>query len=85
MIKRYRKRPVVIEAEKFTLDNAEEVTEWCGGILTDFSPHLFITIKTLEGDHKAQLGDFIIKGVKGEFYLCKPGIFEATHEEVKDI
>jgi len=42
-----------------------------------------INIKTLEGDHSASWGDFIIKGVKGEFYPCKPDIFELTYSEVK--
>ena len=43
-----------------------------------------LTIKTLEGEHKASIGDFIIKGVKGEFYPCKPDIFYETYEIVID-
>ena len=39
-----------------------------------------MVVNTLEGDHQADLGDFIIKGIKGEFYPCKPDIFEATYE-----
>jgi hypothetical protein len=45
----------------------------------------FLIIKTLEGDHKANLGDFIIKGVKGEIYSCKPDIFEMTYERVEQL
>jgi len=80
---KYRKKPVVIEAQKFTLDNAREVSKWCDGTLLDFSPHRpFIEIPTDEGIMKASLGDFIIRGIKGEFYPCKPDIFEATYEPV---
>ncbi len=61
MIKKYRKKPVIIEAYK-----------------TD-KP---VVIKTLEGDMKVSIGDFIITGVNGEQYPCKPDIFEKTYEEV---
>lgn len=47
------------------------------------TPHS-ISIRTLEGDMRAELGDWIIKGVQGEFYPCKPDIFAATHEAVTD-
>ena len=43
-----------------------------------------LIIPTLEGDHTARPGDFIIRGVKGEFYPCKPDIFEMTYERVKE-
>lgn len=43
-----------------------------------------LIIETLEGTHEASMYDFIIKGVKGEFYPCKPDIFEMTYEKVKD-
>lgn len=46
-------------------------------------PYIELTIPTLEGDHVAKHGDFIIKGVKGEFYPCKPDIFAATHDPVE--
>lgn len=42
-----------------------------------------LIIPTLEGDHETSVGDYIIKGIKGEFYPCKPDIFEATYEKVK--
>ena len=75
----FRKRPVVIEARRYTRNGleADEVAQWCGGMQTDDG----CIIHTLEGDHLAQYGDWIIKGVKGEFYPCKPDIFAATYEE----
>jgi len=79
----YRKKPVVIEAKQldFTIKSRDEIASWCGGRTQE---HLSgITIPTLEGDHYAQVGDFIIKGVKGEFYPCKPEIFEMTYEPVE--
>ena len=47
-------------------------------------PYIELTIPTLEGDHIARHGDWIIRGVKGEFYPCKPDIFEATYEPVPE-
>ena len=84
MIKQYRKKPVVIEAVQHTGSNFKEVTGFCpditGAVLT--GKGLTLSVKTPEGTMKASLGDYIIKGVKGEFYPCKPDIFEATYEEV---
>lgn len=74
----YRKKPVVIEAEQFVNTNPINWRLWCGA--EDYGNHLII--HTLEGDHRADLGDYIIKGVKGEFYPCKPDIFEMTYEKV---
>jgi hypothetical protein len=77
---KYRKKPVVIDARQYTRNglDAEKVAEWCGGDQTDDG----CIIHTLEGDHLASYGDWIIKGVKGEFYPCKPDIFEQTYEPV---
>jgi len=86
----YRKKPVVIEAEQLRTDNAEGLAQWCGGVamrvptdkplpVQEMPPAIFI--ETLEGDMRADLGDWIIQGIKGEFYPCKPDIFEATYEE----
>jgi len=81
---KYRKKPVVIEAVQFTLDSAIHARDFCDGILFDNSPvRPWINIKTLEGTMRADLGDWIIKGVKGEFYPCKPDIFEATYDKVE--
>ena len=78
----YRKKPVVIEAKLFTEFNYRDLAEWCNGVVRarddNFEP--YINIYTLEGTMTASLGDYIIKGIKGEFYPCKPDIFEATYE-----
>lgn len=76
---KYRKKPVVIEAFKFTVD---EVPQWWRDrqdIRIEVDTCTAI-IPTLEGDMRASRGDWIIKGIKGEIYPCKPDIFEATHE-----
>jgi hypothetical protein len=76
----FRKKPVVIEARQYTRNGleAERVAEWCGGRQTDDG----CEIVTKEGTMLASYGDWIIKGVKGEFYPCKPDIFRATYDEV---
>lgn len=79
---KYRKKPVVIEAVQWLGDNHEEVTSFQGGC-AEYQGGAVI-IDTLEGEMKARVGDYIIKGVKGEFYPCKPDIFEATYELVAD-
>jgi hypothetical protein len=85
----FRKKPVVIEARQFTPDNADAVAAWCGGrverLAKPSDPTDVFTgldIATLEGIMRASVGDYVIKGVKGEFYPCKPDIFEATYEPV---
>lgn len=82
----YRKKPVVIEARLLTQFNCRDLAEWCNGVVRarddNFEP--YINIYTLEGTMSANLGDFIIKGVKGEFYPCKPDIFFATYELIDD-
>jgi hypothetical protein len=80
---KFRKRPVVIEARVFDpsidYDEALAVIVWAGGwINADGDP----CIDTLEGEMQARPGDWIIRGVKGEFYPCKPDIFAATYEPV---
>lgn len=80
---KYRKKPVVIEAKQWTGANYTEIDIFMqGGRDYNFLGESLI-IKTLEGDHRADLGDFIIKGVHGEFYPCKPDIFEKTYEKVE--
>ena len=88
----FRKKPVVIEAVQFTggWDSAQPILEW----MREHRPlersepwwgdgSDEIAIYTLEGRMAASPGDWIIRGVKGEFYPCKPDIFEATYEEVQ--
>ena len=79
MIKVYRKIPVEIEALKWDGENFAEVKQFCPAA-TWIDDEL--SILTLEGDMSASVGDYIIKGVKGEFYPCKPDIFKLTYEEV---
>lgn len=84
---RYRKKPVEIEAVQWTGLNLEEIKAFVGESLIysifNTEPYVLIKIKTLEGDMIASEGDYIIKGISGEFYPCKPDIFKATYEEVE--
>jgi hypothetical protein len=92
---KYRKKPVVIEAVRWNGTNVDEMLGFMpvqaslrrkdypspranGGVLKGGA----LIIETLEGDLTASPGDWIIKGVQGEFYPCKPDIFEATYEAV---
>ena len=86
----YRKKPVVVEARRYLggyPQDAAPILKWIrenGGEAT-FDPFEHkIEIATLEGIMQASLGDYIIKGIQGEFYPCKPDIFEATYEEVEE-
>lgn len=79
---KYRKKPVVIEAVQFTRGNFEEIEKFVGGDAEWRDRELIIA--TLEGPLHASNNDYIIKGVQGEFYPCKPDIFEATYEAVED-
>jgi hypothetical protein len=80
---RFRKKPVEIEAIQFTGRNDEEVLAFVGENAFDpNSDRPTIVIRTLEGDMTAEVGDWVIRGVQGEFYPCKPDIFAATYEEV---
>ena len=91
---RFRKKPVVIEAMQWdgSLDSITAICEWAN-VLGEDDPHISyltarsfgvhdVLIDTLEGPLRAAVGDWIIRGVAGEFYPCKPGIFEATYEPV---
>ena len=105
--KKFKKRPVVIEAMQLEGTNADmhAVYQWIErNTLGSFEPLDVIEgrkpypasgvsidprdgrliISTLEGLHWADPGDWIIRGVQGEFYPCKPGIFDATYEEATD-
>lgn len=89
---KYRKKPVEIEAFQYDGDFMNKdgyyyVPEWAvnanlEGILYFENGELFVN--TLEGKHHANVGDYIIKGVKGELYPCKPDIFEMTYEAVEE-
>ena len=77
---KYRKRPVVIEAMQWTGDGAALESWAADDIDADVEDDGSLTIHTLEGRMRADLNDWIIKGIKGEFYPCKPDIFAATYE-----
>ena len=82
MIGKYVKRPVVIEAVQWTGDNVDEVKKFVGVDAEYLENKNVILIHTLEGLMTANVKDFIIKGVKGEFYPCKYDIFCETYEAV---
>lgn len=95
---KFRKKPVEIEAVQWTGLNKAEITEFCNDLVAkedddslaesliafDTFPLVKgnVFIKTLEGVHKASPGDWIIRGIKGEYYPCKPDIFEQTYDAV---
>lgn len=91
----YRKKPVVVEAWLFdgTLNSVPKELHYtsfnnglsCSNLIhiddcTD-NPYTFLNVKTLEGNMRASVGDYIIKGINGEFYPCKPDIFNKTYED----
>ena len=80
---KYRKKPVVIEAIQFNGRNSADIHEFCGDKVREPVGKDYLEIETLEGVHIASPGDYIIKGIKGEFYPCKPDIFEMTYEKVE--
>lgn len=83
---KYIKKPVVIEAMQFTKKNWEEVLKFIQCKFTinwTTDGRIICIISTLEGDMKATEGDYIIKGIEGEFYPCKPNIFENSYELVE--
>jgi len=79
---KYRKKPVIIDAVQWTGKNLEELREFVPEAIRHNKIHQPMGIITLEGVMLVSEGDYIIKGVKGEFYPCKPDIFEMTYEEV---
>ena len=83
----YRKKPVTVEAIQWTNDNIVEIQAFCKDAefetrYNNMGIWLDLYINTLEGRMKASNGDYIVKGVNGEFYPCKPDIFEKTYEKV---
>lgn len=78
---KYRKKPIVVEAVKY--ERFDDVYDFVGWENLTAPIEGRVGIVTLEGVVWAQKGDYIIRGVKGEFYPCKPDIFEATYEVVE--
>ena len=85
MIKKYVKKSIVVEAVQNTGDNVSEIHEFMGDKsrpVYKLNGYVYL-IDTLEGTMTANVGDYIIKGVKGEFYPCKPDVFEASYDICK--
>ena len=82
---KYRKKPAVVETMQLTEENLLEVKEWCNGELVPNAETsgYDLYISTLEGIMHADINDYIIQGVEGNFYPCKPDIFEKTYEVVE--
>lgn len=87
-VAKYKKKPVVIEAIQYTQNNIEEVFKFCLNKVKRTGNHITtgdIVISTLEGEMTAKIGAWIIKGIQGEFYPCKPDIFEKTYDTINMI
>jgi len=82
MIRKYIKKPISIEAVKYTGDNFDELQAFAKDDVYIQDGYVFV--HTIEGDMKMvnKTGDYLIKGIQGEFYFCEKNIFEATYEEV---
>ena len=90
-IKKYRQKPVIIEAMQLNAGkrgNLEVVINWAGArqwyVDMDNHDECYICLSIPEGTMKAKNGDWVIRGVKGEHYPCKPDIFEQTYEEAAE-
>lgn len=93
---KYRKKPVTVEAVQYDNLNKEQIEKFVGTTLREHTeshhydnglpvpPMRYLFIETLEGEMTVSPGDYVIKGVNGEFYPCKPDIFEKTYEQVDD-
>jgi len=90
-VQRYIKKPIIIEAIQFNIDNTEYIKTWLRNNYVSYSEGfrdetvlVEIIINTLEGNMKASYGDYIIKGINGEFYPCKADIFKKTYDLVEE-
>jgi hypothetical protein len=79
----YRRKPFFVQAVQFTGDNVQEIATFINADWDMFEADELV-IETLEGDMSASLGDYIVQGVDGEFYPCKPHIFERIHERIEE-
>ncbi|MEY8001775.1 hypothetical protein AB8U03_16555 [Clostridium sp. Mt-5] len=80
---KYRKKPVVIEAIQWTGKNIEEIARFMINGTYCYENNVLI-IMTLEGKHIARTNDYILKGVNGEFYPCRPDVFKKTYDFVEN-
>ena len=82
----YRKKPVEIQAMVWTGDNYNAIKKWAGdNVSLDGDELVIVTLEDGskgQAKHVATVGDYVIRGVKGEFYFCKPDIFKETYEKV---
>lgn len=89
-MRKYRKKPVVIDALQWTGGNLNDCIEFLGNSYGGFNAERCpngkseIKVLTLEGFHIASRGDYLIRGIKGEHYPCKPDIFAATYEPIHE-
>ena len=81
MIKQYKKKPIIVSAVKWDGGNLQEINTFTDN--KAMVKNNVLIIPTLEGAMAAEVGSYIIKGVKGEYYPCRGDIFEDTYEEVK--
>lgn len=79
---KFRKKPVVIDAVQWDGENIKQVMDFMAWRNAEHDERHGLSIRTLEGTHHAAIGDYIIKGVQGEFYPCKPDVFALTYEPV---
>lgn len=89
MIKTYIKKPLAVQAVQWTGDNTDEIIGFGGtvdgcNIISDIGKS-YLVVRTLEGDLKISLGDYVIRGTSGEYYPCKPDIFKRIYEEQNDM
>lgn len=80
---KYRKKPVVVEAIQYVGSNKTEILKFIFSYVDPNTEADPLTIQTLEGKMNVSINDWVIKGVNGEFYPCKPDIFEKTYEPVE--
>lgn len=82
-IKKFRKKPIIVEAIQFdgSTESFEDINLFTDYIIENPEQDILV-IPTLEGNMEINKGDWVIKGIKGEFYPCKPDIFEKSYEEV---
>lgn len=88
---KYRKLPVEIDAVQFTGYNYDEIAAFAGNKVIRLNENMrregapeYLIVDTLEGHMTASPGDYIIRGVEGEYYPCKPSVFKQTYEEVNN-
>ena len=95
MIRRYKTKPCEIEAIQWDGSNQKEVMDFVGESLIYYSlnldtswnddkPYVYMAVMTLEGRMRMSKGDYIIKGLRGEFYPCKPDVFEKKYELIEE-